>query len=353
MSISLTGHESKDEFCAQMAQLTPPALDAQLRALGDGVRYPAWLIGKIFLPMKQEAGAADAMLQAAAACSAHARRLDLLQEGRTSDREGSFAYITIPDAQHPEESLVVKVHRHTKTGRGIGSLGGLLETWDNDDVRPKRELIEELIDDYEMDAALEADAREVIEAMDMVPLFTARDDAHAIHRGWGYTVDAHAHMAIIPPAMMDKARDVFLRLQQATPKSAAETYGLEVMTLKELPTRVPEYFYGHEAFGDMVAAQVAFDRAGIGFDVLSHYRATNPQALEWMAKKMFLRESDLVNMHQRVCEDARAGQLESPGDRPHRRFTLNDYVYACDPPTASLAQAQAEGTVQPSAVQQR
>ena len=211
----------------------------------------------------------DAKLVSAALLSASVRQA-MLNENRIADREGAFTHFIYADPAQPENSTIFKLRRSTETGGGTGAFGGLREKEDidishsvnrevyeevSDAMRLKvrlygsQELEERLdmfihesavakeapdiafkkfIDSLQDHETLQKDAKEfvdraesLIEDLIKAPkkrLFKCRDDHHAITRGWGFHVDAYAHVS----ALSKQTAEKMIAFQKAIADMAAK-----------------------------------------------------------------------------------------------------------------------------------
>ncbi len=296
------------------AEKDPAKINAALLAASDNPPfYPddAKLTGFLF------AASADPAFNQkfldAGALSAPAREA-VLAANRTSNRDGAFTNFIYFDPAMPSASKIFKVMRAPHVGGGIGAWGGLR---DDDDVNVfstvDREVFEEVIDAVKLLIKLHdasggtenafdqhlADARAKKEPLsngvksfiaslpaeqdtlrdsvmdlagkaqslitDLVAakkhkLFTCRDDAHAIKRGWGFRVDAYAHFSPISKHTAEAFEDIERYVRnlkkiaeaQGIPGVGGEMTGIAIYTLKSSPERVKESHYGHEALAEII-----------------------------------------------------------------------------------------------------
>ena len=294
-TLTLSGNETLSEFRTKIMQHTPEAVDKALRALTGTHEYPKASIGKYFIPIKQgvkslENKLADEHLIKAAHCSITHRQHQVANGERHSLEDGSYMTLIIPNKEHPLESLVVLVQRSLGHGPGLGCLGGRLER-DKDlnpdgslNYLPKRELKEELLEGYQLDpqekARLKAELKEILDLLELQPLFTSRDDAHFFDRGWGFNFNAHAHLGTIPKQLQQKALSVFTELSKKQTVNHNETSGIKLIPLGELHEHLPEFHYPHEAFATSVAATIAL--AKMNFQGMAEDMTTVASRRSWL-----------------------------------------------------------------------
>lgn len=355
------------------ASRDPAAINAALLAASDNPPfYPTdrKLTG-FFIAAKSDPEL-DTRLLAAAALSAPAREQALLQD-RVSNKQGAFTNFIYADAQDPFASKIYKVIRAPQIGSGNGAWGGLKEGEDvNVGVTVNREVYEEVIDAVKLllktgggesgaalekafDASLKAafdagkppsagveefiaglggnaalqarvqafadlanDLIADLVAADKQKLFTNRDDAHAIERGWGFRVDAFAHVAGISKTTAEK----FDRLQgevEALKAEAAsgglsgiagEMQGIAVYTLADAPQQVAKNHYGHEGLAE-IAGFARLARAQVAdFDTQALWQKfADSGAVDALAVKMRLKPDQMKQVYDKIVQQAEEGYL--------------------------------------------
>lgn len=228
--------------------------------------------------------------------------------------DGSFSSaLVIPDTDTPENSKVLVLERQRAIGAGYGSPGGLLDQ-EGDDFTPLREWEEEFGELIETDAQRDT-LQSLLKKEHFQPLFSCRDDAHVIERGWGKCINATAHVLLLPEALRKPATELFNQLSQSR-KSGFETKGCRLFSLKDLPQILGQYHYGHEAFGSLVGAQITLMDSGVkatDYNVIDH---VSQKQLAGVAQKMRLTTDDLRALYANVLIAYEKGTLASPGEKP-------------------------------------
>ncbi len=249
---------------------------------------------------------------------------------RKATKDGSFcSLIVIPDPENPGESIAIRNVRGSAVGGGFGAFGGFIEPGDNGDYRPKRELIEELTELAQTDKQ-RAFIGKLAESIVFQPMFTVRDDQHNLDRGWGFMVDSHAHIGVIPEDMRQEALEIFSQLGRQ--QSAGHEVKTALITkVKDMGAMLPNYHYKHEGLGDLVATQIVVENAQIAankavtYDAWAEIEASNPKALDTIAAKMHLRREDIKFLYDRMLFDSRVGRFADPGKAP--AFNIPSALY--------------------------
>lgn len=288
---------------------------------------------------KENGTALDAHLRQAAALSAPLRQAALAR-GRAADRQGVFTTIVLPNRENPAESLVVKVQRSAAVGAGFGTFGGIVEPGEYDGtatglinalLRECREESREV-----MDIGTSAQLLAVLQRAHTVPLFTCRDDSHVIDRGWGWTVDANAHVSVVDDPNDQMALIGMLRLCGIAPDQhigntaqrqaaqAAETVGLALFSLRHAPRAlaslvavesapdsIVKHHYGHEALGEIAAVEKALQLSSSDYPVRAHYLA-EPQIIPFVAGKMRIKQQSVLDLLQQVADGKSGGGIHVP-----------------------------------------
>jgi hypothetical protein len=380
---SSTGSDDIDRLISFIRQSEDlAAIDAALLAASDNPPfYPddRKLTG-FFIAAKSDP-ALDAKLLQAAALSAPAREQALL-ESRAADKQGAFTNFIYADPDDPQESKIYKVIRAPQIGSGNGAWGGLKEGEDVDvSVTVNREVYEEVIDAVKLllktgggaegpalekafDASLKAafdnrqppsagvtnfiaglgadpalqarvaafaalanDLIDDLVAADKQKLFSNRDDAHAIGRGWGFRVDAFAHVAGISKATAEK----FDRLQgevetlkkeavaQGLTGVAGEMQGIAIYTLAEAPQQVAKNHYGHEGLAEITGFARLLKSQDPAFDTGALWQKfSGSGAIDALAKKMRLKPEHMKEVYDKLAGESGAGSYLVISDAAYR-----------------------------------
>lgn len=338
------------------ADTTPQDVDAaMLAASNNRPFYPADKELTGFLLKAKSDPVLDAKLFAAGAISAPAREYALAID-RVSDKQGAFTNFIYADAENPLSSRVYKVVRAPQVGAGNGAWGGLKEGEDvNVSVTVNREVYEEVIDAVKLVIKIEGGNSDLLEqafdkamkdafdqkkqpaegveafmatlgnvpvlqsrlrgfvdlandlisdlvATEKVKLFQCRDDAHAIERGWGFKVDAFAHVAGISKETAEKF-DRFCETVEGLKQEvralglstiAGEMQGIAVYTLADAPKEITKNFYGHEGLAEIIGfVRLLEDKqADVSSEAIwSDFVSTG--AVSELAKKMRLQDDHL------------------------------------------------------------
>lgn len=320
----------------------PAQIDRALREVSKSAFWPQDGAMISFYAEAKKDPELDARLLKAAACSAEERRA-ALDPAAPPDRHGAFAHYVYADPEDPMQSMIFKVVRSGATGGGTGAWGGLCEDDDADrEAALNRETDEELADalqllgapeslsqaDRDAVASLTADLREARKAR----LFSCRDDAHVINRGWGHRVEAHAHAALITAATAQKFKALKEKIDKAQRRKSAimgETAGIAVYTAAQAPEKMKLSHYGHEAFAEMLAFGRAI-HAGAGNRGLREFwhACEESGAVRDCAKRMNVRLADMQKLYETVTRDEKAQAMRlapkpAPGQGTAARSTFN------------------------------
>lgn len=345
---------------------SPEDIDsAMLTASDNPPFYPADkdLTG-FFLKAKSDP-ALDAKLLAAAALSAPMREVALAVH-RVSDRQGAFTNFIWINEESPFQSKVYKVLRTPQIGLENGAWGGLKEGDDIDvSATVNREVYEEVIDAVKLVIKIESSDSDLLEqafdkamkdafdkkkqpaegveafmatlgntpglqsrlrgfvdlANDLISglvatekqkLFRCRDDAHAIERGWGFKVDAFAHVAGISKETAEKF-DRFCETVEGLKKEAramglstiaGEMQGIAIYTLADAPSQITKNFYGHEGLAEIIGFARLMKQKDPATDTRAIWAAFSSDAIDALAEKMRLSRGHLREIYRRLAEAA-------------------------------------------------
>lgn len=365
ISPQFSGSSKKPDFkeLAELVRATDDPAEINKAMLAASNNPPFWpddkqLVG--FIIAAKSDPALDAKILKAAALSAPAREAALI-ENRVSDKQGAFAHFIYADGEDPSQSRIYKVIRAPQIGGGTGAWGGLKEGEDvNVGVTVNREVYEEVIDAVKLllktqgQGALEKsfdenikaafDARKPLsdgvasfiaqlsgnpalqstvqgfadQANDLISdlvaaekhkLFTNRDDAHAIERGWGFKVDAFAHVASISRETADKF-DAFHNSVEALKKQAVaaglsavagEMQGVSTYTVKDSPANAATCHYGHEGLAELAGFALLIREKSPAFDAEALWQqAKDAGTTATLAKKMRLTEEALHETYTKL-----------------------------------------------------
>ncbi len=304
--------ETLEDFIAFLKKNTPEAINQHLLEIsGDGAPlYPKELVKEFFIPIKENYPELDEKLFAAAELSKDARKKAIAEgkfestydtEGKLN-RQGSFFYsFFIANNNNPLESKIMVLHRKPKIGKGLGAVGGLIESSDRT-IDPEREIREELGELCETEEE-KLTLKKIIDKIKRQRVFSCQDDAHVINRGWGFRVKAHAFVG--SPIDLNQDDIKFLQtLPSRNPKNTeeSEVAKAELIMIKDIPARTAEFFYGHEGFLPPLML-VAMREAGIKIteanDPMNLY---NEEQLGIIARKMDTTVEVLRATYQAVKE---------------------------------------------------